>query len=75
MSLIRGYLGKLPCPICCVPNKELADVSKTWPLRTAVQTQQILSVGKTLIRSNRESHLSKYGIRDVDVSLIDYFVY
>ncbi|KAI9443747.1 hypothetical protein BJY52DRAFT_1206738 [Lactarius psammicola] len=66
MSLIRGYLGKLPCPICCVPKDQLADNSKTWPLRTAAHVKQILREVRALSKSNRESHLSKHGIRDVN---------
>ncbi|KAI9428665.1 hypothetical protein BJY52DRAFT_1232715, partial [Lactarius psammicola] len=66
MSLIRGYLGKLPCPICCVPKDQLADNSKTWPLRTAAHVKQILREVRALSKSDRESHLSKHGIRDVN---------
>ncbi|KAI9435631.1 hypothetical protein BJY52DRAFT_1197489 [Lactarius psammicola] len=66
MSLIRGYLGKLPCPICCVPKDQLADNSKTWPLRTAAHVKQILREVRALSKSDHESHLSKHGIRDVN---------
>ncbi|KAG1797825.1 uncharacterized protein HD556DRAFT_1431036 [Suillus plorans] len=34
MSLIRGVMGKFPCPICLVPRAELHNLLKTWPLRT-----------------------------------------
>jgi hypothetical protein len=69
MSLIRGYGGKLPCPVCLAPEDKLADISATWPPRTAAQTQQLIKEARTLNRSDSEAHLSSYGIRDVDVSL------
>ncbi|KAG1884708.1 hypothetical protein F4604DRAFT_1676803 [Suillus subluteus] len=34
MSLIRGVMGKFPCPICLVPRDELFDLLKIWPLHT-----------------------------------------
>ncbi|KAH8985616.1 hypothetical protein EDB86DRAFT_3049177 [Lactarius hatsudake] len=67
MSLIRGIHGKMPCPICFVPDDQLADVSKSWPPRTTERMQQLIEEGKILDRSvDREHHFSKYGIRDVD---------
>ncbi|KAH9009890.1 hypothetical protein EDB84DRAFT_1446058 [Lactarius hengduanensis] len=67
MSLIWGVHGKMPCPICFVPDDQLADVSKTWPPRTTERMQQLIEEGKTLNRSvDHEHHFSKYGIRDVD---------
>ncbi|KAI9442019.1 hypothetical protein BJY52DRAFT_1229255 [Lactarius psammicola] len=66
MSLIWGYLGKLPCSICCIPKDQLADNSKTWPLRTAAHVKQILREVQALSKSDCESHLSKHGICDVN---------
>ncbi|KAI9433794.1 hypothetical protein BJY52DRAFT_1131964, partial [Lactarius psammicola] len=54
MSLIWGYLGKLPCLICCVPKDQLADNSKTWPLRTAAHVKQILREVRALSKSDHE---------------------
>ncbi len=67
----------MPCPICFVPKDQLADISKSWPLRTVAQMQRIIKDGQTLYinKSDREKHLSKYGIRDADVSPIDYSIY
>jgi hypothetical protein len=74
MALTRGFGGKLPCPICFVPKDKLADISMTWPLRTAANTQEIIKVARSLNGADRESSLSKYGLRDINVSLIDYFL-
>ncbi|KAI9431873.1 hypothetical protein H4582DRAFT_2113324 [Lactarius indigo] len=67
MSLIRGAHGKMPCPICFVPDDQLADVSNTWPLRTTERIRELIEEGRTLDKSvDREYHFSRYGIRDVD---------
>ncbi|KAH9017439.1 hypothetical protein EDB84DRAFT_1628850 [Lactarius hengduanensis] len=66
MSLIRGYRGKMPCPICLVPNDKLADISTTWPLRTAAGMEEIVVHGRTLNKNIREKLLSRYGLRDIN---------
>lgn len=72
MALTRGFNGKMPCPICFVPKEELVDISKTWKLRTAEDTQHIIDVARSLPGNDRESYLSLYGLRDLNVSLFDY---
>ncbi|KAH9013071.1 hypothetical protein EDB85DRAFT_2158478 [Lactarius pseudohatsudake] len=66
MSLIRGYRGKMPCPICLVPNDKLADISTTWPLRTAAGMEEIVVHGRTLNKNIREKLLSRHGLRDIN---------
>ncbi|KAH9170626.1 hypothetical protein EDB89DRAFT_1853308 [Lactarius sanguifluus] len=66
MSLIRGLGGKRPCPICVVPNDKLADISMTWPLRTAARTQELLKEAQSLNNAESENLLSTHGIRNVD---------
>ncbi|KAI9432013.1 hypothetical protein H4582DRAFT_2194400 [Lactarius indigo] len=67
MSLIRGVRGKLPCPICDVPDNKLADISKMWPLRTAARTWGLLEEARCLDNAAEcESFLSMYGLRNVD---------
>ncbi|KAH9170356.1 hypothetical protein EDB89DRAFT_1853558, partial [Lactarius sanguifluus] len=58
MSLIRGLGGKRPCPICVVPNDKLADISMTWPLRTAAHTQELLKEVQSLNNAESENLLS-----------------
>jgi len=74
MSLIRGVRGKLPCPVCRVPEGELADISRTWPLRTAAHSQQVINGARTLNKKDCESLLSAHGLRCVDVSFLKYVV-
>ncbi|KAI9432908.1 hypothetical protein H4582DRAFT_1820331 [Lactarius indigo] len=67
MSLIRGAHGKMPCPICFIPDNQLADVSNTWPLRTMERIRELIEEGRTLNKSvDRKYHFSRYGIHDVD---------
>jgi hypothetical protein len=69
MSLIRGPKSKHPCPVCLVKGDELANITKTWPLRTADQTKDVIEQARALQNNKeREKLLSGNGIRDVDVS-------
>jgi hypothetical protein len=69
MALIRGTTSKRPCPICFVGGDELSDITKTWTLRTAIHTQDVLRQAHTIQSiTEREKLLSEHGIRDVDVS-------
>jgi hypothetical protein len=68
MSLNRGLGGHLPCLICLAPKEQFFDVSKTWPLRDAVQTENILKEARDLDNSQRESLLSLHGLHDINVS-------
>jgi len=69
MALIRGTTSKRPCPICFVGVDELSDITKTWMLRTAVNTQGILRQAHSIQGiTERKKLLSEHGICDVDVS-------
>lgn len=70
MALIRGgALSNFPCPVCLVGCKELTILSKTWPLRTAAHTHQLIEEAQGLPRTQRERLLAGYGLRDLDVSV------
>ncbi|KAI0284933.1 hypothetical protein BC826DRAFT_1189767 [Russula brevipes] len=70
MSLIRGSTSKRPCPVCLVKAEDLADITKTWPFRTADHTQDIIQQARALHSANeREKLLSENGIRNVDIAL------
>ncbi|KAH9168214.1 hypothetical protein EDB89DRAFT_2115405 [Lactarius sanguifluus] len=67
MSLIRGTKSKSPCPICLVKKDELADVTKTWSLRTAAHAQELVQQARGHKRvKDREALLSAYGLRNVN---------
>ncbi|KAH9007984.1 hypothetical protein EDB83DRAFT_2509248 [Lactarius deliciosus] len=67
MSLIRGTKAKSPCPICLVKNDELVDLTKTWPLRTATHSQELVQQARGHKRvKDHEALLSTYGLRNVN---------
>jgi hypothetical protein len=69
MALIHGTTSKRPCPICFVSADELSDITKTWLLRTAVNTQDILQQAHNIQSvTERKKLLTEHGIRDVGVS-------
>jgi hypothetical protein len=70
MSLIRGgALLNFPCPVCLVRCKELTILTKTWPLRTAVHTHQLIEEARGLLHAQHERLLASQGLRDLDVNL------
>jgi hypothetical protein len=42
MALIRGSGGLCPCPICLIPKDKQSDLSISYTLRTAKDTQNVL---------------------------------
>ena len=69
MALICGTTSKWPYPICFVGADELSDITKTWPLRTAINTQDILQQAHNIQTVTEcEKLLSEHGICDIDVS-------
>jgi hypothetical protein len=69
MALTRGVSSLFPCPICLVGRDQLADFTKTWPLRTAANAQEILQEARGLTNAQeREALLSSQGLRDINVS-------
>ncbi|KAG1828912.1 hypothetical protein EV424DRAFT_1589978 [Suillus variegatus] len=71
MSLIHGVMGKFPCPICLVPQDELFDLLKTWPLRTLHGAIHLLrKARKKPTKAKREQKLKSQSLRDVDNALL-----
>ncbi|KAA1480182.1 hypothetical protein DENSPDRAFT_752684, partial [Dentipellis sp. KUC8613] len=66
MSLIRGFGGKLPCPICLVPSNDLSNLSKFYPLRTSEGSKALVKKGQTLKRSAHNKILKKFGLRNIE---------
>jgi hypothetical protein len=68
MSLIRGVKGLCPCPICLVPKEKQADLSVSYPLRTAKDTMKILREADSCQYAyQREDILKSHGLRNVKV--------
>lgn len=71
MSLIRGVMGKFPCPICLVPRAELHNLLETWPLRTRHDSVRLLrKARRKYTKAKREKKLKSQSLRDVEVSII-----
>jgi len=66
MALIRGVNSKCPCPICLVPDTQMSDGS-THTLRTSENMQKVYNEAQTMSSVEREDHLKKYGLRNVEV--------
>src|SRR5882757_8716490 len=71
MALIRGGRGMCPCPVCLVPILEQRNITTQYPLRTAVQTKNLIEQTKSKrTEAEKEEILKAHGIRAVSVSLI-----
>lgn len=66
MSLIRGRLGKCPCPVCLVPLDELHDLMKSYMARFQEQAQTALKAWEES-RAKGEDLLKQLGLRPVEV--------
>ncbi|KAG1808131.1 hypothetical protein EV424DRAFT_1574699 [Suillus variegatus] len=69
MALIRGLMGKFPCPVCLVPRDELSNTLKVFPLCTCTETKALLARARECTTLDaREQILSSQSLRDVDSS-------
>ena len=68
MGLNRGFMGLQPCPICHVPKDQLHDCAKSWPCRTGLETQKLITDAQALNATQGEEILKANGIRPIDVS-------
>ena len=57
-----------PCPVCHVPKDQLCDCAKArWPMRTGIETQDIIDQARKLTAAKGEELLKKNGLRPIDV--------
>ncbi|KAG1896768.1 uncharacterized protein F5891DRAFT_1130156 [Suillus fuscotomentosus] len=69
MALIRGLMGKFPCPICLVPRDELSKTSNIYPLCTSAGAKALrVQARESTTLEVREQILSSESLRDVDNS-------
>ncbi|KAG0702765.1 hypothetical protein DFH29DRAFT_982269 [Suillus ampliporus] len=69
MALIRGLIGKFPCPICLVPRNELSNTLIVYPLHTSTDTKALLARARESTTFGvREQILSSQSLCDVDSS-------
>ncbi|KAF8871312.1 hypothetical protein CPB84DRAFT_1903942 [Gymnopilus junonius] len=60
MTLIHGLGSNGPCPVCLVPPDELADLSKTFNLRTKENMMKIYKQAQELNATDKEELLKIY---------------
>src|SRR5882762_450265 len=73
MSLIRGFGGLFPCPICFVRHDELLDLAPEdgYQRRTASHSKEVLRVANEMVRAgDKEDILKEHGLRPVEVQPI-----
>ena len=73
MSLIRGFGGLFPCPICFVRHDELLDIAPEdgYQRRTASHSKEVLRVANEMVRAgDKEDILKEHGLRPVEASAI-----
>ncbi|KAG1890746.1 uncharacterized protein F5891DRAFT_1131606 [Suillus fuscotomentosus] len=69
MALIRGLMGKFPCPICLVPRDKLSKTSNIYPLRTSAGAKALrVQARESTTLEAQEQILSSESLRDVDNS-------
>jgi hypothetical protein len=67
MGVNRGIGCKEPCPVCHVPDNELHDCGKArWPLRTGIETQEIIDSARQLSATDGEALLKANGLRPIE---------
>jgi hypothetical protein len=69
MALVRGVKANYPCPICLVPKEELSNLSQAFEIRTADGMREVWSAAQEMNSTQREEHLRRYGLRDVEVAI------
>lgn len=70
MSLIRGFGGKCPCPICLVPDDKLSNLSLDYEHRTTEKMQSILDDANSMDhKKDGENLLKSVGLRGIDASI------
>lgn len=71
MALIRGLMGKFPCPICLVPQDLQAKFSDNYPLRTAAWSRNMFDMARARSsEKEKERDLKSHSLRDVVVCSI-----
>lgn len=69
MSLIRGFNGLCPCPVCMVPHKDQRSLTKPFPLRSVDSTKTVMELVKSKrTAGDKENILKENGIRAISVS-------
>ncbi|KAG1756658.1 uncharacterized protein EDB91DRAFT_1233427 [Suillus paluster] len=67
MALIRGLMGKFPCPVCLVPREELSKGLNAYQFRMSEDAKALhAQAQESTTLEAREQVLSSESLRDVD---------
>jgi len=74
MSLIRGFGGLFPCPICLVPADELFEHNEDgYEWRTMASSQQVVKDANSMARVTARNQLLKNsGLHGIEVHICVY---
>ncbi|KAI0684537.1 hypothetical protein BC835DRAFT_1292984 [Cytidiella melzeri] len=61
-ALIRGLLGKAPCPVCLVPKGGLSDLKTRYAYRTAASAQILVTRAES--KASKGAALKAIGLRN-----------
>jgi len=67
MALIRGTTCLFPCPICLVPQAQLANISCSWSKRSQEKTETLVENVLNNHSKDAAEDLKKQGLRPVRV--------
>ncbi|KAL0564298.1 hypothetical protein V5O48_017752 [Marasmius crinis-equi] len=66
MCLIRGLMGRFPCPKCLVPKDESSSLTCVYALRTAQHSVDVHNTAqKSKTKAEREEYLKTFSMRPV----------
>lgn len=69
-----GLQGPMPCPVCLVPLKSLADTSQTWPDRDPNWKEKVQRSGGDLDKEAKQLGMRSTPVSDRSFSSITQLI-
>lgn len=67
MTLLRDVNSKCCCIVCKVPTDKCSDLSKMWPLRTAVESKALVEQAIKMRVDEAEELLKAVSLHKIEV--------
>jgi len=74
MALIRGGKCLFPCPICVVPQAQLANISCLWPKRSQEETEPLVENAVNNHSKDAAEDLKNQSLRPVRVEFLRHYI-
>lgn len=71
MTLLRGVNSKCCCVVCKVPTDKCSDLSKMWPLRTAVESKALVEQAIKMRVDEAEELLKAVSLRKIENAFLE----